>query len=210
MKLYYSPVTCALSPYIVMLEAGLPHDLIVVDLKTRALPDGTDFRAINPLGYVPFLQTEQGQGLAEGVAIIQYLADQAPQKQLVPARGSFASYELISRLNFIATELPKNYDVLFSSKASEQERSTATKALHRHYAYIEGILAGQAYFAGSAFSVADAYLFTVTRWANLVQLDLSSFSAVLAYMLRIGARPAVQAALALEEGFQSTTSCSAA
>ncbi|HKS15496.1 MAG TPA: glutathione transferase GstA [Pseudomonas sp.] len=209
MKLYYSPVTCALSPYIVMLESGLEHELAVVDLKTLTLPDGTDFRAINPLGYVPFLETAEGQPLAEGVAIIQYIADQAPEKHLAPANGTFERYQLHSRLNFIATELPKNYDYLFSSTASPETKDKAARALRKHYAFIENILSGQPYFNGEQFSVADAYLFTVTRWATLVDLDLSEFVTVQAYIARLAERPAVRAALEVELSSRVGATCGA-
>lgn len=210
MKLYYSPVTCALSPCIVFLESGLAHDLIVVDLKTHTLPDGSDFYAVNPLGYVPLLQTVDGRRLAEGVAIIQYIADQAPEKNLAPANGTFERYRLQSRLNFIATELPKSYDDLFNASASPEAKEKATKSLRKHYGYIEGILAEQPYFNGQEFSVADAYLFTVTNWAKLVGLDLSDFVAVQEYMARIAMRPAVQAALKVESSSRSGATCSGA
>lgn len=207
MKLYYSPVTCALSPYIAMLESGLAHELVVVDLKSGTLPDGAHFKAINPLGYVPFLQTADGKGLVEGVAIIQYIADQAPGTQLAPAFGTFERYQLMSSLNFIATELPKNYDYLFSSSASPEAKNKAIQTLRRHYAYIETVLSRQPYFNGEHFSVADAYLFTVTNWADLIDLDLSDFKVVEEYMLRIAQRPAVQAALKLEASFKKGASC---
>lgn len=209
MKLCYSPVTCALSPYIVLLESGLDHELVVVDLKTHTLPDGADFYAINPLGYVPFLETSEGQRLAEGVAIIQYIADQAPEKQLAPANGTFERYQLQSRLNFIATELPKNYDYLFSSTATQEAKDKAARALCKHYAYIESILAQQPYFNGAQFSVADAYLFTVTHWARLVDLDLSDFVIVQRYLARIAERPAVRTALKVETAPRSGVACAA-
>lgn len=198
MQLFFSPVTCALSPAIVMLETGLPHELVVVDLKHKRLPDGADYLAINPLGYVPFLRTADGQGLSEGVAIIQYLADLAPEKQLAPANGSFARYQLISRLNYIATELPKNYEYLFTASATPEAKDKARNALMRHYAYIETILAKSAFLNGAQFSIADAYLFTVTNWATLIGLDLSHFDILQAYMASIAQRPAVQQALQIE------------
>lgn len=199
MKLYYSPVTCALSPLIDILESGLPHEVVKVDLKTKILDDGTDYRTINPFGFVPSLETDDGRRLHEGVAIIQYIADQAPDKNLAPANGTFERYELQSRLNFIATDLVRNYDNLFLSVANDAVRQAAVDALNRHYAWIDDILSKQDYFYGDNFTIADAYLFTVTGWARLVKLDLSGFKNLQAYLDRLAARPAVAAALALEQ-----------
>ncbi|VFR24541.1 Glutathione S-transferase [plant metagenome] len=204
MKLYFSAVTCALSPYIALLESGLPHELVVVDLKTHTLPDGSDYYAINPFGYVPVLELDDGRLLNEGVAIIQYIADQAPNKQLAPANGTFERYELQGWLNFIATDLVKNYDLLFSSKANPEVKQSAVSALNRHYAWIDGILAKRSFCYGDGFTIADAYLFTVTGWARLVKLDLSAHTNVQAWLARVAARPAVQTALQAERSSGAT------
>jgi glutathione S-transferase len=206
MKLYYSPVTCSLSPYIVLLESGLPHELVTVNLKTHTLPDGTDYYTINPFGYVPLLELADGRRLNEGVAIIQYIADQAPATHLAPANGTFERYELQGRLNFIATDLVRNYDLLFSSKANDEIKQAAVTSLHKHYAWIDAILAKQSYFHSDVFTIADAYLFTVTGWANLVKLDIAAFTHVQAWLSRVASRPAIKAALAIEFPSADTTS----
>lgn len=208
MKLYYSPVTCALSPYIALLESGLPHELVVVSLKTHTLPDGSDYYAINPFGYVPLLELDDGRRLAEGVAIIQYIADRATDKNLAPVNGTFERYELQGRLNFIATDLVKNYDLLFSSKANSEVKQAAVTALQHHYAWIDSLLVSQDFFYSNNFTIADAYLFTVTGWAKLVKLDLTALPHLQAWLERVTARPAVQAALQVEGTPTGTTSCS--
>lgn len=200
MKLYYSPVTCSLAPYIALQESGLPFELVIVDLKTHTLPDGSDYYAINPFGFVPMLALDDGRLLSEGVAILQYIADQAAEKALAPANGSFERYELQGRLNVVATDLIRNYDLLFSSLANAEVKSAAVRALHKHYGWIDGILQQRGWFYGDGFTVADAYLYTVTGWAPRVGLDLSAFAAVQSWQQRIASRPAVQPALAVEYG----------
>lgn len=199
MKLYFSPVTCALSPLIALLESGAPHEVVNVNLKTKSLDDGTDYRTISPFGFVPLLELDDNRRLGEGVAIIQYIADQVPEKNLAPANGTFERYELQGRLNFIATDLVKNYDLLFSSAANDEVKQAAVKALNQHYAWIDDILSKQPFFYGDGFTIADAYLFTVTGWAKLVNLDLSGFQHVQDYLQRLAERPAVATALEREQ-----------
>ncbi|MGI6246848.1 MAG: glutathione transferase GstA [Pseudochelatococcus sp.] len=199
MKLYYSSVTCALSPLIALLESGAPHEVVDVNLKTKTLDDGTDYRTISPFGFVPLLELDDGRRLGEGVAIIQYIADRAPEKNLAPANETFERYELQGRLNFIATDLVKNYDLLFSSVANDEVKQAAVRALKQHYAWIDGILSEQPFFYGNEFTIADAYLFTVTGWAKLVNLDLSGFRHLHDYLNRLADRPAVAAALEREQ-----------
>ncbi|KKW67557.1 glutathione S-transferase [Lampropedia cohaerens] len=198
MKLYYSPGACSLSPHIVLHEAGLAHEAILASTKSHKLQDGTDFYTINPLGYVPLLELEDGRRLTEGPAIVQYLADQAPDKQLAPANGTWERYQLQSRLNFISTELHKNFGPLFKPGSSDDTRQAARQALHGRLSFVEQELARQPYFNGPSFSVADAYLFTVANWAKHVHVDISAFSHLQAYLARIAERPAVQAALKAE------------
>lgn len=198
MKLYFSPGACSLSPHIVALEAGLPCETIKASTKTHQLDDGTDFYRINPLGYVPFLVLDDGQTLREGPVIVQYLADQAPEKKLLPAVGSMERYRVLEWLNFIGTELHKSFGPLFKPDTPQDYKPLTIKALRGRYEWVEQQLAGKDYLMGSQFTVADAYLFTVSNWAKHVGLDLSDLPQLQAYLARVGSRPAVQAALRAE------------
>lgn len=198
MKLYYSPGACSLSPHIVLQEAGLPYELVFASTKTKKLKDGTDFYTINPLGYVPVLELADGRRLNEGPAIVQYIADQAPEKQLLPVAGSFERALVQSRLNFVGTELHKNFGPLFSPDTPEGIKTATKEKLLDRYKYIEDILAKDEYVANNQFSVADVYLFVVTSWAKLIGLELGHLSNLQAFSARIAARPAVQAALQAE------------
>lgn len=198
MKLYFSPGACSLSPHIVLRESGLAFTTEKVDLRSKLTASGADYRAINPKGYVPALETDEGVLLTEGPAIVQYVADKAPAKGLAPAAGSIARYQLIEWLNFISTEVHKNYSPLFNPAASEDTKAAARDGLNKRYAYLDGILARRDFLLGDQFSVADAYLFVVTNWARLVKLDLASYPHVQSFHARVGARPAVQDALRAE------------
>jgi glutathione S-transferase len=199
MKLYYSPGACSLSPHIVAHEAGLACEFIVASTKTHLLADGTDFYSINPLGYVPFLVLDDGQTLREGPVIVQYLADQAPDKHLLPAVGDMGRYKVLEWLNFIGTELHKSFGPLFKPGTPEDYKPKVREALRGRFEWVEQQLAGKDYLMGSQFTVADAYLFTVSGWGKFVGLDLSDLPHLQAYLARVGSRPAVQAALR-EEG----------
>ncbi|NRF69360.1 glutathione transferase GstA [Aquincola sp. S2] len=198
MKLYYSPGACSLSPHIVLREAGLPFEPVLASTKTHQLADGTDYYTINPKGYVPLLELDDGQRLSEGPAIVQYIADQVPAKGLAPAAGTMARYRLIEWLNFITTELHKTYSPLFNPAMPEDAKAIFRTKLLGRYKYIDEQLEGRDYLTGEQFTVADAYLFTVTNWAKPVGLDLGDFPRVLAFQKRVAARPAVQQALEVE------------
>ncbi|GHC82353.1 glutathione S-transferase [Pseudorhodoferax aquiterrae] len=198
MKLYYSPGACSLSPHIVLREAGLAFEAVKAPTKTHKLDDGTDYYTINPLGYVPLLELDDGTRLAEGPAIVQYIADQAPLKNLAPANGTLARYRLQSLLTFIGTELHKGYSPLFYPTTPEEYKTTVREKLVSRYKWVDEQLAGKDYLTGENFTVADAYLFTVTNWAKPTGVDLSAFPNVAAFMARVAARPAVQEALKAE------------
>ena len=198
MKLYYSPGACSLSPHIVLHEAGLAFTAEMASTKTHQLKDGTDYYSINPLGYVPLLVLDDGTQLSEGPAIVQYIADQAPDKQLAPANGSMARYQLQSLLNFISTELHKGFSPLFNPATPADYKPAVTEKLLSRMAWVDGQLAGKTYLMGDTFTVADAYLFTVTGWGAYVKVDLSGFANISAHRARVAARPAVQAALRAE------------
>ena len=198
MKLYYSPGACSLSPHIVLREAGLAFEPVLASTKTHQLQDGTDYYTINPKGYVPTLELDNGERLTEGPAIVQYLADQAPGKNLAPAAGTMARYRLQEWLNFVTSEIHKTYSPLFSPAVPEEYKTIAKAKLTDRYRWIDSQLEGKNYLMGDAFSVADAYLFTVTNWAKFVGIDLAPCKNVGAFMARVAARPAVQEAMKAE------------
>ena len=198
MKLYYSPGACSLSPHIALYEAGLPFEAILAPTKTHKLPDGTDYYTINPLGYVPLLELDDGRRLREGPAIVQYIADQAPAKQLAPANGTFERYKLQEWLTFIGTEIHKTFAPLFNPATPADAKSATLERLSSRLSWVDGELAGKKYLMGENFCVADGYLFTVTNWAQYVGLDLSGFKNLLAFRTLVGSRPAVVAAMKAE------------
>ncbi|MDO9403692.1 MAG: glutathione transferase GstA [Polaromonas sp.] len=199
MKLYYSPGACSLSPHITLHESGLKFEHVLAPTKTHQLEDGTDYYTINPLGYVPLLELDDGTRLREGPAIVQYIADQVPDKKLAPANGTIARAQLQSWLNFIGTELHKTFSPLFNPAISEDFKAATKDKVLSRLKWVDGELAGKQYLMGDAFSVADPYLFTVTNWAPRVGLDISGFANIAAFRDRMAARPAVQAAMK-EEG----------
>lgn len=198
MKLYFSPGACSLSPHIVAHEVGIPLTLVKVDTATKKLADGGDYWAINPKGYVPALELDNGELLTEGPAIVQYLADRKPEAKLVPAAGTFERYRVQETLGYINSEIHKTYSPLFRPTTSPELRKDREDYLRRRYAIIEKQLAKGPYLFGEQFTVADAYLFTVTNWAHFLKLDLSEFPNLLAFQARVAARPAVQAAMTAE------------
>ncbi len=198
MKLYYSPGACSLSPHIVLHEAGLAYEPVLASTKTHQLADGTDFYTINPLGYVPVLELDDGTRLREGPAIVQYLADQAPHKNLAPAHGTLGRYRLQEWLTFIGTEIHKTFSPLFVPGTPEDYKPQVKQRLLARLQWVDSELAGKPYLMGEQFSVADAYLFTVTNWGQYIGLDISQLKNLVAYRERIAARPAVQAAMKAE------------
>ena len=198
MKLYYSPGACSLSPHIALEEAGLPYEAVLAPTKTKTLPDGSDYRKINPLGYVPYLVLDDGTGLPEGPAIVQYIADQAPAKRLAPPNGSLARYRLQSWLNFIGTELHKGFGPLFNPASPDEVKAAAKERLATRLKWVDEQLAGKTWLMGDDFGVADGYLFTVTNWAKPMQIDLSPYPYLDTWRARMETGPAVQAAMKAE------------
>ena len=198
MKLYYSPGACSLSPHIALHEAGLTFEAIPAPTKTHKLPDGTDFYSINPLGYVPYLTLDDGRSLHEGPAIVQYIADQVPEKNLAPANGTFERYKMQEWLTFVGTEVHKNFSPLFVPGTPADTKSAAQATIHKRLAWVNGELTGKQYLMGDVFNVADSYMFTDTNWAGYVNMDLSAYTHLVAYRARVAARPAVVAAMKAE------------
>lgn len=197
MKLFYSPGACSLSPHIVLREAGLPFELERVDFKSGKTASGADFKTINPKGYVPALLLDDGQVLTEGPAITQYLADLAPEKALAPAPGGLARARLQEWLTFIGTELHKSFSPLFRP-GPEETKAAALVRLTQWFGWLNSELSARPYLLGEGFSVADAYLFVVLGWTSYLKISLEQWPALIAYQAKIGARPAVMAALKAE------------
>jgi glutathione S-transferase len=198
MKLYYSPGACSLSPHIALQESGLAFETIAAPTKTHKLPDGTDYYTINPLGYVPLLELDNGQRLREGPAIVQYIADLVPDKHLAPANGTFERYRLQEWLTFIGTEVHKAFTPLFIPSTPDEMKKTTKDRLLSRLQWVDGELKGKTYLMGDQFTVADGYLFTVAGWGKHFGLDISALTNLSAFMARVAARPAVQAALKAE------------
>ena len=198
MKLYYSPGACSLSPHIALLEAGLPYDLVKVDLRAKKLENGDDYLQVNPKGQVPALALDSGEIVTEGPVIIQMIADKVAGKNLAPARDSAERYKLLEWLNFITTELHKNFGPMFSPVLADDAKAFFKDRVMGKFKYVDGALAGHDYVMGKQFTVADAYLFTMLSWADRLKFDLSGLPNLVAYKARIGARPKVQEALTKE------------
>jgi glutathione S-transferase len=194
MKLYYSPGACSLSPLIALHEAGLAFEPVLASTKTHKLADGTDYYTLNPKGYVPLLELDNGERLSEGPAIVQYIADQVPAKQLAPANGTMARYRLQEWLNFITSEIHKGFSPLFGPAVPEEFKVMQRKKLVERFTWLDGELKGKSYLMGDTFTVADGYLYTVANWAQFTGVDIAGLQHLNAYLQRVAARPAVQAA----------------
>jgi glutathione S-transferase len=198
MKLYYTPGACSLSPHIALLEAGLPYELVKVDLRAKKLENGDDFLNVNPKGQVPAVQFDSGELVTEGPVIVQMIADKAG-KNLAPARDSDERYKMLEWLNFITTELHKNLGPMFSPVLADDAKAFFKDRTMGKLKYLETAIAGRDYLMGKQFTVADCYLFTMLMWAtDRLKFDLSAMPNLLAYKARVAARPKVQEALTKE------------
>ena len=198
MKLYFSPGACSLAVHITLHEAGMLFTPVKAPTRTHLLEDGTDYYSINPLGYVPLLELNDGTRLAEGPAIMQYIADQVPEKNLAPANGTVARAQMQGWLNFIGTELHKGFAPLFNPATPADYKPMVVEKLLSRLKWVDEQLAGKQYLMGDAFSVADPYLFNVTNWAPLVKVDISGFSNIATYRAHLAQRPAVLTAMRAE------------
>jgi glutathione S-transferase len=198
MKLFYAAGACSLSPNIVAHEAGIELRLQKVDTKTKTVAAEGDYLAINPKGYVPALELDNGEILTEGPTIVQYLADLKPASGLAPAAGTMARYRLQEMLGYINSEIHKAYSPLFKPDTPAETRAERQEYLLKRYALLDRQLQGRQYLFGEQFTVADAYLFTVTNWSRVIKLDLSKFAHLQAFQERVAARPAVKAAMQAE------------
>ena len=198
MKLYYSPGACSLSPHIALLEAGLPYDLVKVDLKAKTLENGDDYLKVNPKGQVPALALDSGELVTEGPVIVQMIADKAAGKNLAPTRDSTERYKLLEWLNFLTSEVHKSFGPMFSPVLADDAKAFFKDRVMGKFKYLDGALAGHDYLMGKQFTVADGYLFTILTWADRMKFDLSGMPNLVAYRDRVAARPKVKEALTKE------------
>ncbi|WP_336220456.1 glutathione transferase GstA [Citrobacter amalonaticus] len=198
MKLFYKPGACSLASHITLRESGKDFTLDGVDLMKKRLENGDDFFEVNPKGQVPALLLDDGTVLTEGVAIMQYLADSVPDRQLLAPVNSIARYKTLEWLNFIATEVHKGFTPLFRPDTPEEYKPTVRALMEKKMQYVDASLSDGQWLCGSRFTIADAYLFTVLRWAYALKLNMDGFSHISAYMKRVAERPGVAAALKAE------------
>lgn len=198
MKLYFSPAACSLAAHIALREAGLPVNLVKVDLATHTLEDGTDYFTINPKGPVPLLELDNGEVVSEVAVILQYIADQVPEKKLAPANGTLARIRLQEALNFLATEIHKGSGLFFNPNVNDETKAFYRQKLRSLYEIIDRQLSATGWLIGDHFTVADAYLFVMVNLSTFIQLDLSGLDAIAGFMKRMQERPSVQAALKAE------------
>jgi len=198
MKLYFAPGACSLSPHIVLREAGQPVDLVQVDLREKKIKENGDFFKINPKGQVPTLETDDGFVLTEGPVIVQYIADQAPNAKLAPPTGSKERYQVQEWLNFITSELHKNFGALFRPTTPDAYKEIARQTIEARLKWVDQKLAGKNYLMGDNFTVPDAYLFVITTWAQRMNISLDAYPNLKAFRDRMAARPKVQEAMKAE------------
>jgi glutathione S-transferase len=196
MKLYFAPGACSQAVHIALREAGLPFEVEKVDLRSKKTAGGDDYKAINPKGYVPALQLDDGQVLTEVSALLQYVGDKKPG--LLPAVGSIERYRALEWLGFIATELHKQYSPFFDPTTADEVKQKQRDKLNGRFEYVNGVLEGKQFLLGDSFSVADAYMFVMTRWSAVAGIDLSRFPALSAWIQRVQTRPTVDQVLELE------------
>lgn len=198
MKLYFSQGTCALAPHIVLREVNASFTLVRVDLRAHVTADGVDYYQLNGKGSVPLLELDNGERLSEGPVICQYIADNAGNTELMPAAGTLPRYRVLEWQNFITAELHKAYSPLFNPAADQAAKTLFRSTLRKKYEWVNAQLGSKDHLTGSAFTAADAYLFTVTRWAKNTEVDLTGLDAIAAFMKRVHDRPSVRAAITAE------------
>jgi glutathione S-transferase len=198
MKLYFAPGACSLSPHIVAREAGIPIQLQKVNTKDKSMEGGGDFWKVNPRGYVPVLELDSGERLTEGPAIVQYLADQKPESGLAPKAGTMERYRLQEWLNFLTSEVHKQFSPLFRPNTPEDYKTIAKENIAKRFDWLDQQLAGKDYLMGKQFTVADAYLFVLSNWTKPTQIDLSRWPNLAAFNKRVAARSKVKEAMQAE------------
>jgi len=197
MKLYYAPGACSLAPHIALAESGLPYTTERVDLRSHTVGGGRDYYGVNPKGYVPLLELDNGERLSEVAVILQYIADRKPGT-LAPAFGSFERYRVMEWLNFIATEIHKGLGPLWKPTTPDAYKTIALDNVSGRLDYVAKAIGNKPYLTGEAFTIADAYLFTILNWHNFLKFDIARWPALAKFQERVAARPGVQAALRAE------------
>jgi glutathione S-transferase len=197
-KLYYTPGSCSLATHIVAREADIAVDLVKVDLATHKTATGDDYTKTNPKGYVPAILLDRGEVLTEAAALLQYLGDLKPQMGLLPPVGTLDRFRVIEWLTFISAELHKGFSPLWDNGAPEATKQAARDRLANRFSYLNRHLAGRLYLTGDAFTVADAYCFTIVSWCNFLKVDLAPYPTLGVYLQRVAARPKVREALTTE------------
>jgi glutathione S-transferase len=200
MKLYYAPAACSLAPHITAREAGLDLALEKVDLREKKTESGRDYLTINPKGAVPALEIDGGEVLTENAVVLQYLADKAPQSQLMPSNG-MARWRFLELVNFIATELHKGFAPLWDTRTTAAGREIAVENLSKRFAILDRQLGNQTYLTGDSFTIADAYAYAILNWTKIHNVDLSRWPRLMAFLDRVAVRPAVREART-EEGLE--------
>ncbi len=198
MKLYFAAGACSMAPHIVLREAAYTFDLESVDLAKKQTASGENYTNINPKGYVPALRLDNGEILTEVAVIIQYLADQKPESGLAPKAGTMERYRLMEWLNFVSSEIHKQFGPLFNPKITVEWRENQLALLGRRLDYLSERLNGKPYLMGDRFTVADAYLFTVLNWSPMLKVDLGKWPKLQDYITRISSRPAVKETMKAE------------
>ncbi len=198
MQLYFSPGACSLASHIALREAGVPFEAVKVDGRAKKTASGEDYWQVTAKGYVPALRLDDGQVLTEGTAILPYVADQNPAAKLAPAAGTLDRYRLHEWLGYINSEVHKGFGVFFTPGATDEAKAAGKTNLAKKFVFVQQQLEGKDYLVGNAFSVADAYLFTVLGWTRVVGIDLGEWPGLKSYHARILTRPAVQAAMKAE------------
>lgn len=197
MKLYYAPGACSLAPHIALREAELPFEPIRTDIRAKTLPDGSDYLRVNPKGAVPALGLDDGELLTENATVLQYIADQAPPGQLIPAEG-LARYRVLEWLTYISSELHKGFGPLWNPAAGEDAKAAARELVGKKFDYVQGALGERPFLTGETFTPADAYLFTILGWTGLHKIDLGRWPGLAAFRERVASRPAVIEAMRVE------------
>lgn len=198
MKLYLTPHACSLAVDIVARELEIPLELEWVDVRAKRLRDGSDYLAVNPKGQVPTLRLPNGQYLTEGPVILQYLADMRPKSDLLAPATTLDRYRVLEWLNFVSSELHKAFTPLFRRTTPDEYRAIALQNLRDRLQWLNDQLIDRDYLTGGAFTVADAYCYTIVMWTRLHDIDLGPWPHLKAYLARIGARPSVVVAEAAE------------
>jgi len=195
MKLYYSPGSCSLASHIVLAESGLPYATTRVNLKDKTTETGEDYNKINPKGYVPCVQLDNGAMIGENTALLAYLGELKPAAGLMPAAGTLENFRVREWLGFVSSEMHKNCSPFFRPNTPEATLEFQRDVLKKRLSYLESELAGKSYLTGQNFTPADAYLFVVLNWFGKVGIDLAAYPNVKAFHARVAARPAVKKAM---------------